>query len=462
MIYSTRASFSGDRSISAPASWSQLGMWRTILKSQPYDGFMNMRFALPIPNGLTYEGIVRILVEVVSCHEALRTIHPTTTDGELTQVVASRGDLQLEIIENTVDETARELLDGFASTPFKYATEWPVRFAVLVREGQIDGLFVVLSPLAIDWYAENLLKRELASRLRGYHSTKAEGLPLRPVDRALEERSQAGRSRNRLAVQRWSRFVDEFDVTNFPSRRGDDRAPRWTNAILRSSEMVVAVGQLADRCQVSVPAVYHAASAVMISALSGKDIAVMHNMGANRFSTAEMACMGRLTQASAAAVRVANSPFEEVIRRASVAGIRSYAMAHYSTADVDAIVDADLFDCFHNNLFEDGVRRPTLTARSPECGPAGATSKIVDTQTAPFSTHQFAVEVAHQGKQAEMSLLADHRYLPISDPSRLLIAMDALILRAAVDPNGTPAVVLAHETLGAQSGRLEAGRQHIG
>ncbi len=449
MLCAVEFRFSGLRRVDGPATWSQLGMWRTILKAKPYNESLNCRFAVPVRSALSIDELVRVVGTVVSDYEALRTKYPLDTQGKLTQSVAQFGEMQIPIIQARQPTTASDaLLEQLADTPFDDELDWPVRFTMIMNGNMPSELLVVLSPLSADWFAESMLRTEIGLRIAGRVQSPSHREAVHPIDRALEEHSPSVESRSRLATARWARFVDEFDVTNFPKRLSANRtASRWNIATLRSLDMASAALSIAKRCNAGLPAVYHAATAVMISALSDRPVSVMHNMSANRFSDTDMACMGRLTQASAAAVRVSDFTFDEVVQLASIAGIRSYAMGYYSTPEIDSLIDADLFDCFHNNIFHNGLRQRHSADDSLGIDTETGSSGIIECRPLEFSTHQFAVEVGHRGGQTEMSLLTDRCYLPVAQPDILLNVFETLIVKSAAAPRATPAVKLAQLAL---------------
>ncbi|GIF08233.1 condensation domain-containing protein [Actinoplanes siamensis] len=429
-----RVAVTGTRDMTAPATWSQLGIWRTMRKTRPDEGRMNIRFVLPVPGGLRIEDVGRVVSATVSAHEALRTLHPLSPDGQLTQVVTGRGELPLSVVD-TGGEDPAELADKLADVPFDHAREVASRFVVLADGDQLLGVLVVLSPLAVDWVAEQMVRHELTGRLAGRWAARPPG-GLSPVDLALAENSPTGQAANRLAVARWAEFVDSHDPTNFPVRGPAQPTPRWTGAVLRSARMASAAGQLARDLGVSVSAVHHATSAVLIAALSGRPVAVMHNMTSNRATRTEAECLGRLAQASVSAVEVAAHSFRQVVLHTASAGVRSYAMGHYSTSDVDAVVDADLFDGYHNSRFH-RFPQPLEPAGGEAVGPDPT---ITGCQPLSFNTHQFKAEVSHEAGEAHWTLVTDRWYLPVSAPERLLSAMEALVVEAARNPVATSAV----------------------
>ena len=432
----TGVAFTGARAVTAPATWSQLGIWRTMRKTAPGEGRMNIRFAVRVPAGRTVAQVADVVGELVSEHEALRTLHPLSAEGELYQAVQRVGEMPVVLVEQG-DPAAGELAD----TPFDHSAELPVR-AVVLRRGEVPvELLVVLSPLVVDWVAELLLRHELVRRLAGV-PIRRPATRLCPADVAIEESSAAGQRANRLAVARWAEFVAEHEPTNFPVRLPETPGPRWVGATLRSRRLAGAADRLREELSASPAATYHAASAVMISALSGRDVAVMHNMTSNRPTRATAECLGRLAQASVSAVDVAAHPFREVVLRTASASVRSYAMGHYSTADVDAVVDADLFDGFHNSRFHTFADPVTGGG-----GGGGADRELTGWEPLSFNTHQFKAEVSHDGGVAELTLVTDRWYLPTSAPDLLLTAMESLVVEAAADPAGPAAVKVVERLL---------------
>src|SRR5258707_150041 len=75
-------------------------------------------------------------------------------DGTPAQVVADGGEVALEVVDAVEGESPAEVAEAvrqrFRNTPFDIAEDWPVRMAVILKDGVPDHFVAIYSHMAID------------------------------------------------------------------------------------------------------------------------------------------------------------------------------------------------------------------------------------------------------------------------------------------------------------------------
>ncbi|PRY41287.1 condensation domain-containing protein [Umezawaea tangerina] len=428
------AVFHGSRSITAPPTWAQQAMWNTIGRMRPNDAFLNAKFALAVPEGRTVDDVCRAVGEAAAAHEALRTRYPESADGHITQVVERSGELPVTVRASDATPVLT-VLDDLAERAFDHAADWPVRFAVLVDDGTPTHLLFVGSHLSFDGIGKNLLHEDLAARLAGERPRADRTPPMTAADLAIDEQSPAAQARNAAAVARWHRLVDTHDVVHFPLALHDsDIDPRWLVSSMSAPVVAPAVELIARRCRVTTPAVFMAATAVLVSALSGRPTVVLKNMISNRFTDAEKAFVGTISQSCATVVHVGGSTFDEVVTRTMTASVRGYSMGRYRLADIYDVAPPQLFDCFHNDLRDVDRRGPGEPPRVEEVTALREVSSAVPALRLPLHGSKFYLEVRDGADGPESVLIVDRRHLALAEPERLLLALAAFLANRATSP----------------------------
>lgn len=431
--------FSGLPAVTAPLTWSQFGMWTAIRKFSPHDAYLNVRFHVEVPEHAGLDDVLSAVREVLVRHEALRTRYLETGSGAVVQQVAGSGEVEV-LLEDEADGGLARLEARLADRSFRCETDLPVRFSIVHNGGRPVWLVVVVSHLSIDGLARNQLMRELSARLAGDHRYGEGEDVLTPVARALEENTERGIRLNDRTVDRWRRFLDRVEVTNFPRRLHDERQPRWMRASLCSPALGLAVDRIADRNRVTTPAVYIALSATAVSVLSGRPVSVFRCMISNRFTDAEKRYIGNISQACAFDVPVGRAVFDEVVRRAMTASIRGYAIGRYRTDVLDAIVDPLRFDAMHNDFRDTAAPlRPQDLAPDPEIHALRSRTVVEPGEELDYYDNKFLVEVQQGIDGPRPVALVDRCHLPVADPGEVLLAMEELALSVLSDRRDVPA-----------------------
>ncbi|QIZ37844.1 condensation domain-containing protein [Saccharopolyspora sp. ASAGF58] len=422
----------------APLTWSQFGIWLAVQEFRPHDAYLNVRFAVPVPAGPDVQAVGNVLRDLLARHESLRTTYAEQPDGSVLQRVAGIGELTVAIRPDT-DGSAADLADELAGHSFQHDTELPVRATILHDAGHPTWLVLVISHLSIDGLGRNRLVEEITARLAG-HPVPDEPPPLTPVSRARDEHSPAGETRNGRVIARWRQLIERVDVTNFAQEVPFDSPGRWLRASMHSPALGLAVDHIACRNRVTTPAVYVALTAVAVSVLSRRPMSVLRCMISNRFTAAEQSYIGNISQACAFDVAVGEAPFDEVVQRSMAASVRGYAMGRYRVPELDAILDPTRLDVMHNDFRDLAAAAPPEPAHPvARLGALRSRTNLRPTEVLDFYDNRFYVEIRQSPVGPEPVVMLDRRYVPVSGPRPILLAMEEFAIRAATDASTGPA-----------------------
>jgi hypothetical protein len=432
--------FSGLAGAAAPMTWSQFGMWGAVKKFHPFDTYLNVSFRVEIPQGCTLDTVLRVIHDMIVKHEALRSRYFDAQDGVGMQEVLGAGRCEVGL-QYDPPESLDELNFRLADRSFDFDVELPARFGVVHAGGRPAWLLIVISHLSIDGLARNRLIEEFSARMVGDHTFGDGQEILTPVAQALDEVSPEGEKRNERTINRWRKFVDRVDVTNFPARLHKVREPRWLRASMLSPALGAAVDRIADRTEVTSPAVFVALSATAVSVLSGRSFAALRCMISNRFTEPEKRYIGNLSQACAFDVEVGDAVFDDVVRRSMAASIRGYSMGRYRTEQQAGLIDPARFDAMHNDFRDaEASARPQRLLTDEEILALRLRTEIGPPQSLRFYDDKFHVEVRAGNGGPAPAVMIDRCYLPFDHPRELLLTMEEFAIAALTEHRDLPAV----------------------
>ncbi|MFC7649505.1 condensation domain-containing protein [Streptosporangium lutulentum] len=182
--------FTGARGGEARLTWGQQALWRLTRWLDDGDPYFNLPWSLPVYGRRDLGAVLRALRGLVERHEALRTTYEEVPGGPV-QRVAREGRFTVEVFEAGEARplaAARELSAELAAKGFDYATEPPLRCAVVTGDGRPRAVAFALSHLAVDGWSLNVLATEWRGLLAG------EELPA-PVWQPLDQAAFEGEGR---------------------------------------------------------------------------------------------------------------------------------------------------------------------------------------------------------------------------------------------------------------------------
>ncbi|GAA1021128.1 hypothetical protein Aple_057810 [Acrocarpospora pleiomorpha] len=327
------ADFGGGRSGQAPLTWGQRGIWDAMARNPP--GHFNIGRVLMVPRrgGAAAAEVARAVGSLAERHEALRT-QVIVSAGEPRQVVHASGRIPLTVVEaepGAAVGIAASLMAEFSAADFDHARDWPLRVGLVASGGLVRWVVLVLSHLAADGHAVEIVLRDLRVLLR--QGSIGGPPPAQPLDLARDQRD-GGERRTRAAIAFWTGQYERVPPVMFTPGHPGSR-PRHRRVRLTSEALAAAARKVADRHEVSSSTVLLAATAVLVGARTGHESVALSTIVGNRFSGDLRGMVTTLDQLGLFTLDV-GADFDELVPRAWRAALAAYRHAYYDQPALDA------------------------------------------------------------------------------------------------------------------------------
>ncbi|MFI7024045.1 condensation domain-containing protein [Micromonospora sp. NPDC049900] len=443
----TYADFAGGRAASAPLTWGQRAMWRTVEEFESPAAYrvlsLDRTVAVSARTEVTVPEAVQALGALVSRHGSLRTRF-RRRDDEVHQEMAATGRLPVGVhdVPRPVDDPdgralAAELAVRLRASRFDHVAEWPLRVALVTVGDRVRQVVLVFSHATVDFHATDVVLRDLRRLLR--RGTLDTPVGLQSVDLAGRERD-AGRRRSERAVAYWLRQLPGLGA-NLSEPVGAAPAPRYRRGSLVSRAVHHAACLIATRNAVSTSNVVLAATAAGLTGAAGQDSCGIVVMANNRFQPGHQEAVGTLNQIGLCRLDLADRPgFAELLSRARRGALDAYRHAYYDPA----VWERTFTDLGHDHR----------TFLSPYCylNDARLARDVDPTDVAPDETALRAmvgdsgfhwlpelarfpwrcrVQVLDAPGAVELVVTADTRYFPAERVEPFLRGVEALLVEAA-------------------------------
>lgn len=449
--------FDGEGGGVGELSWGQQEIWQAIRR---YGDSLSLAGVTALPDGTSVDDVAAGLGFLVSRHQSLRTRLAVDEHGHARQVVANRGEIELEVVDTAVDtvlpgadpaELAESVLARLAGTNFDYENEWPVRMAVIRRSGAATHMIAVYCHLAIDQSGVEALVADLANRDpdTGLATRAVAGAP--PLEQARQQSTAEGRRQSEKALRYWERTLRSIPARRFRDRddrgdRGELGAGGYAEALFASSAVRAALTLINARSRTGTASVLLAAYAVALARVTGRNPSVVRVVVGNRFRPGLADSVSTVNHPGLCVVDVAGAGFAEVIARAARGSMNAYKNAYYDPADRDELVAAlgrergepiDL-SCFFNDRrgpdSDASAADEDLTAQR-----ISALSRHSSLQwlpkPQPKSSERLFVHVEDLADAVLFRARADTDHLPEAEFESLLRGVETALIEAVTDPH---------------------------
>ena len=433
------ASFDGERSGTAPLTWGQVNMVRASSHNPP--GHFNLSRVLTPPRraALTPTGAAAVIERLLRRHESLRTLFHAGPPER--QQVLGAGRLVLEQVpaDGDADLAAERLRARLARPAFDDGAELPLRAGLVTEDGQVRRVVLVISHLAADGTAVDLLDREF--RLLALRGEVRTAPGPQPLDLAAREQSE-GRRLTEAAVAHWESVFRRMPPTMF-DREGPPHDPPVRRLLLTSPALPPATRLLAAAYRVSTSTVLLAAVATMVGRWTGHDLVTIATLVNNRFQAGHERMVTTLAQQGLFALEMTGDGFPDLIPRAWRAAMRAYRHAYYDPDVVRRVLDqvsvdrgttVDPFCCFNDLRVDSDAVRPdaqdTAALRAAAQAAAGDAT-LTPAGALPRMHCRFCLQIGDAPGALTMRLTADTRYLPPDEMDRFLRETERTVLAAA-------------------------------
>jgi len=433
--------FDGERSGAGELTWGQLDIWAAMQRQQ---SSLGVGGAFPLPPGTTVADVAADLRFLMSRHESLRTRLRFAADGHPQQVVAKSGVAHLAVIDpGDADpaQVAASVHARYEDENFDHVRDWPIRWAVIAKNGFATHLVTIICHLAIDAMGAMALLDDLASRDPATGEAQRPVTELQPLDLAEMQRSPAVLRQNSAALRYWERTLWSVPARRFADST-DKRSPRYWQATYNSTASYLAMQFLTDRTGMSTSTVLLAAFAVVLTRITGSNPAVIQVVVDNRFRRSLANVVSPLCTSVPCVIDVADCTLEEAVARAGRASFNAYKMAYYNPlerAELEARISKERREVIDLSCFFNDRRIKSLQEPDNEYLPAAADLRpALEHSTLTWGWRRdrpcdrcfFSVNNASEALCYE--LYADTHYLSPADIEACLRGLEAVIVEAAL------------------------------
>ena len=426
-----------DTTRQGPLTWGQELLWLGYLASPPErrNGHtVVQRFDLP-PDA-SAAAVAAALDALVDRHESLRTTFHLPPDGAAYQVVHAPRPVPLERVPGGPDAEA-DTIARLKEIGFDLAEEGLVRAALVLDGSAPVALYVATHHITVDGWSWGVLRRELDALVRG---EPLPPVPWQPLDQAEYERSARGQQANEAALRYWER-----QIAIMPDRVlvGAGGEPGQHLVVLDSPALSAAIAYLGRRYQVVDSTLLIAALAGVLGHVTGREQSIVMTMSSNRLSPRTRDLVACLAQYTVVNLDLRGDPtFTELVRRAGAAMMTAYRYGQYDFQEMKARERAIAEQRGLAFSQPAGLNLRRYTDQPPERGEPGPPPALSRADTTvrvqpiggSCARGVVLLSVRPRSDQTELELLCDGAALPAEDLTRLVQAVETLLVDAVADP----------------------------
>jgi len=412
--------FAGDGAGEGELSWGQRENWDRIVRERiwaPVGGVEQL------PPGATVTDVADVVRYLMSRHQALRTRIRVAEDGRPTQVVFGSGEIPLDIVDTDHPEAVAE---RYRNTPMDFTAEWPVRVAVIRRDGRLTHTVTLVSHLATDAAGVVLMMAELATLT----TTPIDGMP--PLAQARWQGSPAGRRHSDAAMRYWENIFATIEPNRFRTVH-DEHHPRYWHGEFHSPALLSAANAIAAKTGLGPSTVFLTLFAVALQDVTRINPVVVRPIVGNRFRPGLSGVVCTVAQAGICVLDVAGKPFDEAAQQVRRSVINAYKYAyfdHEQMLELRARIERErgvALDtrCFVNDRH--GVA-PTGTLYDTSA-PAGKFRWVRGQDDPPFE--RLFVEIDDVPDAIQVTMHLDTRAISLADAESVAVGMERMAIQAA-------------------------------
>ncbi|HEY0638320.1 MAG TPA: condensation domain-containing protein [Pseudonocardiaceae bacterium] len=429
--------FSGEGSGVEELTWGMKGMWQTMWAAGESRTMSGIDV---LPPGKTVQDAADTLSFVMSRHQSLRTRLLPDGKGGARQVLSDKGEAPLEIVDAGDRDpavVAEEVRDGYQSRNFDYEHEWPVRMAVIRKDGELTHAVVVYLHTSMDAFALSILMSDLANMAAGERAEPVTAV--QPLELARRQRAPASRRQCEASLRHLERVMRAIPRDRFTHNGAE---PTFATVGHTSPAAYRALRLITERHRIDSSPVLLAAYAVSLTRVTGNNPFVAVLAVSNRFRPGFGDSVSPLAQVSPCVIDVADVTLGEALSRAWRAATTAYKHAYYdpdervaTLARVNAEIGPVDLSCFFND-------RRDVT-RNTTGGPVPTAEEIVEAlprselywNTEPAPTRQKLYLDANDAVDAvNITASVNTSYLSKPQAEALVRGIEEVVVAMALDP----------------------------
>jgi hypothetical protein len=320
--------FEGEGSGVEDLSWGQLTLYEAMDRQNTW---IPIGGTVALPADTTVEQIADRLRFWMSRYQTMRTRLRFDLDGPR-QVVVSTGQIGLEVVDaddsDDPSKVAEQVEQRLRDTSFDFASDWPVRMAVVRHRGALTHQVLIMCHLVTDAAGTQVMLADLAGRDPATGEAAAPPPRMQPLEQARWQRSPAGRRVSEAAIRRMEALVRTIPPRRFGSA-GDPRRPRYWEFGFVSPATHLATLAIRSRTGVDSGMALLTVYLVALARISGTNPAVTHVLVNNRFRPALAGVVGPHSQGALLVVDVGDAGFDETLSRTRRRAMAAFKHAYY-------------------------------------------------------------------------------------------------------------------------------------
>jgi hypothetical protein len=317
--------FDGAGAGRGPLSWGQTAMWNLLAEQRTW---LPMGGHKPLDPGTKVDDVVDELRYLMSRFPTMRTkVNPGPE-----QTVYAIGHATLEVVDAgryRPEDMAEAVWRRIADAPLDFATEWPIRMAVIRDGDAATHMSVAISHFVADAGGLAVMMAEIAAR------TVAPVTGTQSLAQAEWQSSPAGRRQDDAAHRYWAAQLRAMPPAR-PTGLGELRDPRFWLGTLRSPALRGALARLGSDSGHVLLAAY----AVAVGEVAGLRPAVIQPSVSNRFRPGLGEVVGVSMQRGLCVLDTADTDFAGLVDRARRASLAASKHAYYHPIRNAALVEA--------------------------------------------------------------------------------------------------------------------------
>ncbi|WP_433615729.1 hypothetical protein ACQP2P_12505 [Dactylosporangium sp. CA-139114] len=461
--------FEGEGAATGELTWGQQQVFQAM---REMNSSMSMGGVVPVHDGRTVADFVEELRFFMTRYPSMRTLLRFTPDGRTTQETFASGEAYLEVhtaedsaastvtapavsssssslvpvasvaLPAAAESLAAEVFAAWKSRPFDYATEWPIRMAV-VRSGPggpVTHVLVEVTHIATDVTGLATMIRELSQR---------DALGPRPVpgplDIAAQQRCATRQTDN--AMRHWEAQLRTINPQRFPVGYRDPAAPRFRQVVWASRALHAASERLAARLAIDTAPVLLAAYAVAFTRVVGGAPFATQVIVGNRFRPGLAEVVSPLSQNGLVVLDPRAITAAEAVLRARQASMSASKYAYYDPQARQALLERVAKDrgepidlqVFYNER-RLALRPPTTSADDETIRALRRETSLIRETELPYFNEKLMVNIDDVPDTIQITTEVDTAYLTVPRLHRLLAEMESFAVEAALNPQA-PAIL---------------------
>lgn len=418
-------------------TWGQWSIWEAMSR---HGSWMPLGGSKPLDAGVSVHDVAEELRYLMTRYPSMRTRLRFGSAPAPEQELFGSGEIFLDVHEagggTDPGELAAAVEAHYRHAPLDVADDWPVRMAVIRRDGELTHMVAIMCHLVTDGAGARVMLREVAA------GTTAPPAGMQQLEQARWQRSAAGRRQDDRALRYHERLLTTIAPRRLPGSK-DPRTPRYWSAELRSRALRPAAQAVAQRTGATASTVLLALFAVALARITGVNPVVVRPLVGNRFrpGLADVVCM--LSQPGLCALDVADTTVDEAVARGQRAAMSAYKYGYYDPrrlADLLARVAGERgpgFDisCMFNDRRDEPSGDPAAvppTREEMRTARDAGTFRWTGRTDRPSERMFLTVEEEPEGIRLEFT--ADTHHFAPAQFEPLVRGIEDLAIEAAFDP----------------------------